>query len=182
MLSNFSKQYLSFETYHYITISRPTFVYLWVGWLLIHMVAVIWSFRSSHTEVFLGKGVLKICSKFTGEHSCRSAVSIKLLYRFIEIGLRQGCSPVNLLHIFRTPILKYILGLAASEIRNSWVSVNSLYHWIFNSTFLIEVYTVGWTKYEELFLHWYDSNSKRLLCLFIKLVGIKNFIRYQECY
>ena len=28
--------------------------------------------------MFLGKGVLKICSKFTGEHPCRSAISIKL--------------------------------------------------------------------------------------------------------
>ena len=35
--------------------------------------------RSSHPEVFLGKGVLKICSQFTGETSCRSAISIKLL-------------------------------------------------------------------------------------------------------
>ena len=35
-------------------------------------------FRSSQPEVFLGKGVLKICSKFTGEHPCRSAISIKL--------------------------------------------------------------------------------------------------------
>ena len=34
--------------------------------------------RSSPSEVFLGKGVLKICSKFTGEHPCRSAISIKL--------------------------------------------------------------------------------------------------------
>ena len=36
------------------------------------------TFRSSHSEVFLGKGVLKICSTFTGEHPCRSAISIKL--------------------------------------------------------------------------------------------------------
>ena len=36
-------------------------------------------FRSNHPEVFLVKGVLKICSKFTGEHPCRSAISIKLL-------------------------------------------------------------------------------------------------------
>ena len=28
-------------------------------------------------ELFLEKGVLKICSKFTGEHSCRSAISIR---------------------------------------------------------------------------------------------------------
>ena len=38
-------------------------------------------FRSSHSEVFLEKGVLKICSKFTGEDPCRSAISIKLLCR-----------------------------------------------------------------------------------------------------
>ena len=30
-------------------------------------------YRSSHPEVFLGKGVLKTCRKFTGEHPCRSA-------------------------------------------------------------------------------------------------------------
>ena len=35
-------------------------------------------FRSSHPEVFLRKGVLKICNKFKGEHTCRSAISIKL--------------------------------------------------------------------------------------------------------
>ena len=35
-------------------------------------------FRSSRPEVFLAKGVLKICSKFTGEHPCRSVISIKL--------------------------------------------------------------------------------------------------------
>ena len=30
-------------------------------------------------EAFLRKSALKICSKFTGEHPCRSAISIKLL-------------------------------------------------------------------------------------------------------
>ena len=59
--------------------------------------------RSSRSEVFLGKGVLKICSKFTGEHPCRSVISIKLQSNFIEMTLRHGCSLVNLLHIFRTP-------------------------------------------------------------------------------
>ena len=32
--------------------------------------------RSSRPEVFLGKGVLKICNKFTGEHPYRSVISI----------------------------------------------------------------------------------------------------------
>ena len=36
------------------------------------------SFRSSHPDVLLGKGVLTICSKFRREHPCRSAISIKL--------------------------------------------------------------------------------------------------------
>ena len=36
-------------------------------------------YRSSRPEVFLRKGVLKICSTFAGEHPCRSVISIKLL-------------------------------------------------------------------------------------------------------
>ena len=35
--------------------------------------------RSSHPEVFLRKGVLKICSKFTKEHPCQNVISIKLI-------------------------------------------------------------------------------------------------------
>ena len=85
--------------------------------------------------MFLKKGVLKICSKITGEHPCRSAISIistsvmislarqdengfmphctvgaLVQSNFIEITPRHGCSPVNLLHIFRTPFLKYTSG------------------------------------------------------------------------
>ena len=66
--------------------------------------------RSSNPEVFSRKGVLKKCSRFTGEHPCRSAISIKLQSNFIEITLRYGCSPVNLLHIFRTPFYKNTSG------------------------------------------------------------------------
>ena len=51
-----------------------------------------------------------ICSKFTEEHPCRSAISIKLLCNFIEIALRHGCSPVNLLHILKTPFPKNTSG------------------------------------------------------------------------
>ena len=58
----------------------------------------------------LGKGVLKICSKFTVEHPCRSAISIKLQSNVIEITLRYGCFPVNLLHIFRAPFPKNTSG------------------------------------------------------------------------
>ena len=48
------------------------------------------NYRNSHPEVFLVKRCSEICSKFTGEHPCRSVISIKLL----------------LLHIFGTPFTK----------------------------------------------------------------------------
>ena len=41
---------------------------------------------------------------------------VGLLCKFIEIILRHGCSPVNLLHIFRTPLPKNTSGLAASDL------------------------------------------------------------------
>ena len=41
---------------------------------------------------------------------CWSVISIKLLCNFIEITLRHGCSPLNLLHIFKTPFTKNISG------------------------------------------------------------------------
>ena len=84
--------------------------------------------KSNHPEVFLGKGILKICSKFTGEHTCRSAISIKLLCNFIEIALRHGCSPVNLLHIFRTPFLKTTSG---------WLLLKEDFSIIFSTSFKI---------------------------------------------
>ena len=67
-------------------------------------------FRSSRPEVFLVKGVLKICSKFAGKHPSRSVILKKLHSNCIEVTLRHGRSPVNLLHIFRTLFLKNISG------------------------------------------------------------------------
>ena len=60
----------------------------------------LWIGRSSPPKMFLGKGVLKICSKFTREHPWRSVISLKLQNNFNEITLWHGCSSVNLLHIF----------------------------------------------------------------------------------
>ena len=47
------------------------------------------------------KSVLKISSKFTGKQPRWSAISIKLQSIFIQFTVQHGCSPVNLLHIFR---------------------------------------------------------------------------------
>ena len=66
--------------------------------------------RSSHPKMFLGRGVLEICGKFTGDHPCRSVISMNLQSNFIEITLRHVRSPVSLLHIFRAPFLKRTSG------------------------------------------------------------------------
>ena len=68
----------------------------------LHKLMELCTSRSSRPEMFLRKDVLKIYSKFTGEHPCRNAISINLLCNFIEIALRDGCSPVNMLHILKT--------------------------------------------------------------------------------
>ena len=62
------------------------------------------------SKTVLGKGLPKICSKFTEEYPCRSAISVKLQSNIIEIALRHGCSPLHLLHIFRTPFPKNTSG------------------------------------------------------------------------
>ena len=73
----------------------------WTMWV------TIWQMTEATTK---RKSVLKICSKFTGKHPCRRAISIKLLCNFIEIAPRHGFSPVNLLHIFGIPFLKNTSG------------------------------------------------------------------------
>ena len=76
-------------------------------------------FRSSHLEVFLRKGVLKICSKFTEEHPCQIVVSIKLQSNFVEITLRHEYSSVNLPHIFRTPFPKNTSGWLLLDVQKT---------------------------------------------------------------
>ena len=44
-----------------------------------------------------------------------NSISIKLQSNIIEIALRHMCSPVNLLHIFRTPFSKEHLWMAVSD-------------------------------------------------------------------
>ena len=59
------------------------------------------------------RGVWKWCSENMQEiyeHPRWSAISIELQSNFIEITLQHGCSPVTLLHIFRTPFHKKTSG------------------------------------------------------------------------
>ena len=83
--------------------------------------------RSSPPEVILRKDVLKICSKFTREHPCWSAISINLQSNFIEITLWRGCSPVNLLHIFRILFPKKTAGwLLLWKLSNTFETYESI--------------------------------------------------------
>ena len=123
--------------------------------------------RSSRPEVFLRNGVLKICSKFTGEHPCRSAISIKLQSNFIEITLRHGCSPVNLLHISRTPFLKNTSG----RLLLFWTACSNSLHKLFisdgknkTSSIKLKVFFYFWevhrtitTSQNTFFQSWYRS-------------------------
>ena len=108
-----SIKYLKYFDVFYITKS-PFVRRHWIKMCFL----LIWNFvstesstsRISRPEIFLRKGVLKICNKSAEEHRCRSVISIKLLCNFIETALQHGCSPVDLLHIFRTPFLKNTSG------------------------------------------------------------------------
>ena len=64
--------------------------------------------RSSPPEVFLEKRCFENMQQIWRR--------IPISRNFIEITLRHGCSPANLLHIFRTPFPKNTFGGAASEI------------------------------------------------------------------
>ena len=86
------------------------------------------TYNSSPPEVFLEKGFLKICNKFTGKHSCQSVILIKLLYNFIEITLRDGYSPVNLLHIFGTSFSKSTSGGLLVNLQKRPPSLKSVTH------------------------------------------------------
>ena len=77
-------------------------------------------YSCSPSEVLLGKKVLKLCTKCTGEHPYRRVISIKLQSNFTEITPRHACPSVNLLHIFRTSFPKNASGGLPLKIINNW--------------------------------------------------------------
>ena len=61
-------------------------------------------YRNSSPQVFLGKSVLKLCRKFTGEQPCQTVVSIKLQSNFIEILHFGICYIFSKNFFLRTPM------------------------------------------------------------------------------
>ena len=129
---------VSFDRQSFCT--SVSFVFFPSVFCICHGFTTTGKYRSSPPEGFLEKGTLKAPSKVTGEHPCRSVISIKLQSIFIEITLRYGCSFVNLLHIFRTSfhekisgglLLKISICLALNELRNLIVNkIEALIHFM----------------------------------------------------
>ena len=101
--------------------------------------------RSSHPEVFLIKDVLKKCSKFTGEH---------------------GCSPVNLLHIFKTPFPRDTSG---------WLLLQQLLTCKCWNLFGTYQHFIGKEKLIWRFITFLNENAElkisRCLCLHTKIIS-----------
>ena len=107
--------------------------------------------RSSPPQVFLGKGVLKICSKFTGEDPHPIAISIKLQRNFIEIILRHGYFPVNLLQIFREPFYRNTYGGLLLEIISFAEDLELWKNGKWSATFSTCTLGINWKKYLFIF-------------------------------
>ena len=70
--------------------------------------------------MFLKKGVLELCSKFTGEHPCQSGTSMKLQSNLLKLHFGMRVFAISLLYIFRTPLPKNSSG---------WLLVADGGHW-----------------------------------------------------
>ena len=129
----------------FFALSTYSFPIQWTRFMTTYGISISflaqWIVRSSYQEVFLVKGVQKICSKFTGEHQCRSGISIKL-----QSTLWHGFSDVNLLHIFRTPF---------SRNTSEWL--------ILNSNFFMD--EIGNEWHEQNWSQSYQSSYKFLRCI-----------------
>ena len=95
---------------------------------------------------------------------------VKLLCNFIEITLRHGCSPVNLLQIFRTPFRKNISVWLLLFFSFDWIwkvskLLNILHFWQFYFCFSSGI------CFDNLFLHLFkfcwENDSNRIFNLLI---------------
>ena len=128
--------------------------------------------RSSTPEVFLGKGVLKICSKIY-----RRTFMLKCDFNFIEITLLHKFSTVNLFHIFRTHFYENTSGGLLFHI---WLpTVQSEIRYIAN-------YACGLVKVKQFYKHNYikhimtrplkvqlDLNLSQYVCVHMEIIPWK---------
>ena len=81
--------------------------------------------KLSDIQMQPSRGALrKRCSQNIQKIYKRTPIS-KLLFNFIEITLRHGCSPLNLLYIFRTPLCKKTSGVLLLDIIKTYENQRS---------------------------------------------------------
>ena len=134
--------------------------------------------------MFLGKNVLKICSKFTGEHQYQSVISIKL------IALRYGCSPVNLQHIsehlfIRTPLegcFCCMLGNFLNVIKNGIIRSDNMGRSVLRVS---RIYSKWWPHFSTTFFssvaYFFQPtkaifSASRVLLVKLALIVFRNFL------
>ena len=119
--------------------------------------------RSSHPEVFLGKK----CSENMQQINRRTSMPM-CDFSKVEVALRHGCSPVNLLHIFRTPFPKNTSERLLLKIDhlNSWLSFSfkCLTHSDFLSVPFSGSFHLVIKRYAQFVLY---NLSRRNICLYI---------------
>ena len=128
------------------------------------MVEVVTQFRSSPSEVFFGKRVLKISRKFTIEHPRRSAISIKLLsIKFSE-------------HLF--------LGTALDGCFWNWWSIcshlSSKYVKVFTLEFVVNearfLFLHVWLEWKEDWLKMFVIENKNRIMMSVVVSGMYEWI------
>ena len=137
--------------------------------------------RSSHQEVFLDKGVLKICWKFTGFFCKKTLLKSHFGMSF----------PVNLQHIFRITfykntsgwlLLKSTIRLSTDYGRHFWMALPALnvgnFHYILKYGLIIEedqelccyvFVVITWI----FVLKWNSHPTK--FCLFALMIALQNW-------
>ena len=78
-------------------------------------------FEKQSSRRVLKKRCSENMQQIYGRHPRQSAISIKLLCNFIEISLRHGCSPVNVLHILRIRAFWRTASYLIWKLRYSWL-------------------------------------------------------------
>ena len=136
--------------------------------------------------MFLAKGALKICSKFTGEHPCQSVILIKFQRSFIEITRRHGRSPVNLLHIFRTPFYKKISeGLLLTRVSFYKKMLSNILNyikwcWIFQHPHQ-RAFSINFlTRLEGIF--WIFIRSINVFCWILLIINYTDYAKFRAVF
>ena len=100
--------------------------------------------RSSRAKVFLGKSVLKICSKFIREHPCRSVILIKFLYKAPQ---KNSFIPKFWKYFIVTFIAPFTedVNLSQTETFVSWLHLSEFLHEIQTNVF--KAHSLLWFNY-----------------------------------